>query len=104
MAKIKTKITKEQYESAKELMQIFEEQIIEERKARVPKFGDTVRCLCTTLGRYIGNGQALYISSMTNDIFRDLIDMEASWENAHSLPLPTDTELIEGVRANDWIK
>jgi len=97
------KITKEEFNSAQKTIELYTEQLKKERTQRVPKFGDCVRCLCSAPGRYIGKGQAVYISSMCNEISRDLIDMEADWENINNLPLVSDSELIEFIKKSKWI-
>lgn len=95
----KMNITREQRDAAAEVVRLYHEQIIEERRQRNPLFGDTVRCLNGCLGRYIGIGQALfYESDSDGEINRDLVEMESDCGNPLNLPLPSDADLIDFLR------
>ena len=55
------------------------------------KIGETVRVKCTAIGRYIGNGLAVYVSAMDNDQVIDEVVCRDS--NEHDLPIISDDDL-----------
>ena len=55
------------------------------------KIGEIVRTECSAIGRYIGNGNALYVSAMTNDLI--ISKAVKKDKNKHKLPLPDNTDI-----------
>lgn len=97
------KITKEQFEAAEKVVAAYKEQVLEERKRRVPKFGDVVRTLDYSIGRYIGQGQALIKEEEHDDILRrDLVCFESDWEKQENDFLPSDSEIVNYIADTDW--
>lgn len=57
------------------------------------KFGDCVKVKCTATGRYLGNGQALFVSAMDNGLCEDDVARPIRVGNPHNLPMPSDESL-----------
>jgi len=99
------KILNEEYEAAKKTIELYEKQLLTDRKKREPKLGDMVVCTSGCIGRYIGfdrfgDRYAILKSDTTKKISKDLVDMDVAWENKHCFPLPTDTDLLNFLRDN----
>lgn len=86
-------ITEKDYLAAKSTIELYEEQIKQNRLNRIVSFGDFVRAKCSAPARAIGNGKCLYVSAMSNDLCKDDIDMQVEWINPYNLPLPSDDDL-----------
>lgn len=100
------KISIEEFEAAKKTIELYEAQLLFERRSRAPVLGDLVVCINGVQGRYIGKGQAIYTSDYLKsrkEVERDLVDMDVAWENKHSLPLPTDKDVLEYINKNKWL-
>lgn len=95
-------VSEEEFITAKETIEVYETQLLYKRRARKPKFGDVVRCACSASGRYIGNGQAIFVSAMCNEISRDLVDMDADWNSINDI-IPSDSDLVKFLKENDCI-
>ena len=99
------KISNEEFEAAKKTIELYEKQLLLERRKREPKLGDMVVCTSGCIGRYIGfdrygNRYAILKSDTTKKISKDLVDMDVAWENKNCFPLPTDTDLLNFLRDN----
>lgn len=72
--------------------------MIVERRKRVPKIGELVRCVepMPALGRYIGNNQVAYIDNWSTRVTKGIIDMEGDWSNYGNANIfPTDEDMIK---------
>lgn len=86
----------ESLDIVKETTKILSEELnkaTEKEKMDNLSFGDIVKAKCSATARAISNTKCVYVSSMTNELCIDDIDMKADWNNVYDLPLPTDEEL-----------
>ena len=67
-------------------------------------FGDCVKVECTATGRYLGNGKALYVSAMSNDLFEDKVKKPIVLGNPYNLPMPSDKSLEEHINKSGKCK
>lgn len=99
-------VSKEEVEVARKIVLDYNTQEILKRRARKPKFGDFVRTLCGEPGRYIGQNQAIFIKELVlgdkSELSRDIVDMDDSWIKSDDEFLPTDADLINFIRDNNW--
>lgn len=105
------KIIEKDYWAAQDKYEAAKKEILKERNKRSLKFGDNARCLNGGLGRYIGQGQALYADRVeksgvwTTRLTRDLVDMDADWSNyGNQVLFPSDEELIAFIKEHNWIE
>jgi len=101
----KETISKGEFQYAKQVIEEYNEQLLETRRARKPKFGDAVITLAHEYGRYIGQGQALFKDSDADNYIlkRDLVDMDIDWRIKDNCDMPSDADLISYMRDNNWV-
>lgn len=100
----KEEITKLEFEYAQEIVKLFREQELERRRSRKPILGEIVITLDGSIGRYIGNGQAIYKEENNSQTFkRDLVDKDVDWPKEVD-GIPTEKDVLEYINKNKWIK
>lgn len=97
-------ISEQECQHAKQVIEEHNEQLLERRRKRKPKFGDAVITLANEDARYIGHGQALFKDSDADNYIlkRDLIDMDIDWSMKDNCDLPSDSDLVNYMRDNNW--
>ena len=101
---MKNKITKEEFEAAEKVIKDYKTQILEDRKKRVPRFGDSLCGISGNHGRYIGKGQMAYKDSVSSELKRDLVDFEVDWNCEEPELNPDSFELVLFIRESNWIE
>lgn len=61
------------------------------------RIGDPVRLENTAIGRYLGDGKALFVSAMTNDLVIGVIKKPIEVGNPRNLPVPSDSDVQKHV-------
>lgn len=97
------RISKSEVKYCEDIIKKYNEQVLQERRIRQPKFGDTVRGISGILGRFIGKGQILMKNN--DNLIRDLIDMEADWgeEMKVTCAYPTDSEMVQYLKESQFL-
>lgn len=62
-------------------------------KKKYPKIGTICRSECSAIGRYIGKGNVLFVSSMDNDLVTS--PFKKVDKNTYNLPLPSNKDVSD---------